>query len=262
VAKRRRAEPTQAGNPRQLTIEQHVHSRANIARFGNQRGLVAVIRRPRTTPIEVPPSNTLFCARRTWSHKAESRIFRSIEDDFHREVERALLLGTVLEHGHVTAYFSIWQIRSKFASNPPEDIVLNGIDESLLTKDEEEALEQRGIMYARGATIPGRFAAEFDLMTHHDRNLQTLHESRWGLLRSPTTTGLLCPDRPTTRWIPVNRHVVLVAGYRDQLMTDETVEHLNKSAFDEASAFVFGHPKDVRNFLSRNPHPWGHRATS
>lgn len=221
-----------------------------------------MLRRPGVTPIEVAPSNTLFCARRVWSHKAESRIFKSIEDDFHRELKRALLLGTVLEHRHVTAYFSIWQIRAKFASNPPNDIVLNGIDENQLTQDQEETLEKKGIMYARGSTIPGRFAAEVDLMTHHDRNLQTLHGSRWGLLRAPTTTGLLCPDRPTTRWIPVTRHAVLVAGYRDQLMTDETVEELNKSAFDEASAFVFGHPKDVTNFLGRNPDPWGHRATT
>jgi hypothetical protein len=257
VAKKRRPEPTQPRNPRQLTIEQHVHSRANIARFVDETGRVAVLRRPSVTPIQVAPGNTLLCTRRVWSHKVESGFFRSVEHDFQREVERALLLGTVLEHGPVTAYFSIWQIRSRFASNPPADVVLNGIGNSSLTKDQEELLEKRGIMFTRGPLVPGRFQAELDVMTQHDRDLHALHGSRWGFLRGPTTSGLLCPDRPTTRWIPLTRHVVLVAGYPDQPMPDETVEDLNKSTFDEASSFVFGHPKDVRCFLRRNPNPWG-----
>jgi hypothetical protein len=255
VAKRK-PEPTQPGNPLELTINQHVHSKAAIARFANDRGLVTALRRPDAKLIDVRADNRLFCAQRVWSQKAEGVIFKSVEDAFQREVERALLLGSVFDHEAVTAYFSIWQVRSKLAMNPPDDWVLNGVDADVFTQEEEERLEKRGFMFMRPTGIPSRICAESDAMAQHHANMNGLRRTRWGFMHSPRD-GLLCPDCPRTLWMPINRHVLLVAGYSNQPLPEQTVKALNRSAFDEANSWVFGHPEDVGAFLQENPSPWG-----
>jgi hypothetical protein len=52
-----RGEATQPGNPRALTNNQHIHSRASIARFRDERGLVTVLRRFDPKLIDVKPGN-------------------------------------------------------------------------------------------------------------------------------------------------------------------------------------------------------------
>jgi hypothetical protein len=220
------------------------------------------LRRPDAKPIQVRPEAPLFCARRVWTQKAESRIFKEVEDGFQREVISIISSGTVVDHRAITAYLSIWHIRAQLALNPPEDFVLNGVSEPPLTKDAEEALESAGIGFARGDTIPGRLAAELDAMMQHDFNLKGIGDVYWGVLRGPQTSGLLCPDNPArSRWIPLTRGIVLAAGYSDQALPIEAADHLNRSAFKQAHSWVFGHPKDIQSFLRANPCPWGSDAS-
>lgn len=253
---KRRGERPQRKNPNELTCNQHIHSRKCIQRFENQSGKVGVLRRPQTKPFNVAPTNAVFCAQRVWSQKAEASIFKSVEDAFQREVERAIFLGTVHDHTAVSAYFSIWSIRSRLSSEPPEDWTLNGVGEDSFTKDEEERLEKRGFIFMRGATLPSRLVAQIGIMPEHDHKMKAMRDVRWGVLRGPDALGLLCPDHPGLSWIPVNRHIILAARRSDHDLPIEAVNFLNQSAFDTAKSLVFGHPDDLRAFLKRKANPW------
>jgi hypothetical protein len=136
-------------------------------------------------------------------------------------------------------------------------MLLNGVRHDSFTKDDEEGLEKKGVMFMLSTGVPGRFCAELDAIVRHDANMRGLRGTRWGFLYNPGPLGLLSPDCPAKRWIPVNRRVALLAGSPDRHLDDEAVTYLNKTVFQEARSLVFGHPDDFCEFLRYTPRPWG-----
>jgi len=257
MARRRKPEPTQPGNPRQLTIGQHVHSRWCISKFADEEGRVAVLRRGQSTPFAPKPENPIFCAQRAWDEKLEHGLFGKVERAFHEVVNSTLAGAPVTDHEHVTAYVVIWQVRSNLAQRPPEDINLVGVDSSALRKDEEEILEQKGYMFARGNTVPGRFGAFVSTMRAYHSAMQELAGTRWGVLRASDGLAFICPDRPSNElYIPISRNTALVAGYGDLSVRQETVRDLNRTSARQAEKYVFGHPDDMAAFLADNWPGW------
>jgi hypothetical protein len=223
--------------------------------------LVAVLRRGQLQPFEAKPDNSVFCAQRAWSQKAEEGSFRSVEDAFQVEVDAILSgRGTVSNHRVITAYLSIWQIRAQFALNPPDDLLLQEVGEGSgdLTKAEEEIIERKGALFSRGPLVPGRLAAGLSAIRDHDANMVRIGEVRWGVLRGAgSPVGILCPDTPCeSLWIPVNRHTVLVVGCADQPLRDATVRDLNESALKQANSWIVGHPEDVARIAFSDVNLW------
>jgi len=155
MAERRKHEPTQRGNPRQLTVAQHVHSRWCISKFADANGCVAVLLRGQSKPFLTKPDNDVFCVKRVWGENLERGHFRKVEGSFHETVKSALNTGSITNHQSVTAYVTIWQIRAQFAECPPDDVMLQGMDSSPLsdlTRDEEEIVEKR-VIHCCGALL-------------------------------------------------------------------------------------------------------------
>jgi hypothetical protein len=252
MVRKRRHEPTQPTNPRQLTIAQHVHSRWCISQFADEDGCVAVLRDGHSTAFRAKPDNDIFCAKRVWDQNLEQGLFSQVERAFHAVVERTLAIGSVVDHRAVTEYISIWQIRARLANEPPDDVVLNGIRGSALTKDEEEILEKKRYAFARpGGVMPGRFSAFPDALRSHDVTMSRLTDVRWGVLRTKDCAGFVCSDHPANElYIPIAPTVALVAGYKDLVVGAVTVDDLNRSSQQQARRFVFGHPEDVAAFVA------------
>ncbi|HTQ08782.1 MAG TPA: hypothetical protein VMI31_01800 [Fimbriimonadaceae bacterium] len=250
---KRKHEPTQPGNPRALTIRQHIHSRWSISRFADDDGRVAVLRHGQSAPFLATAENDVFCAKRVWGQNLEEGLFDKIERAFHAAVESILATGSVVDHRAVTAYLSIWRIRAQLAEQPPADTVLRGIKGSSLSKDEEEILEKKGYAYARpGGTMPGRFGAFIDAHRRHDMTMSRIEGVRWGVLHAKECEGLVCSDRPGNElYLPIAPRVVLVAGYRDLDIGAVSVDDLNDSSHRQARDFVFGHPNDVAALVAR-----------
>ena len=82
--RRWRPEHTQQGNPHSLSIRQHVHSRAAVARFADVEGRVHVrIKAADDRPDKsflTNADNIIFCAPRLWSDKLENGFFRGVEE--------------------------------------------------------------------------------------------------------------------------------------------------------------------------------------
>ncbi len=228
MAERRKHEPTQRGNPRQLTVAQHIHSRWCISNFADKDGCVAVLRRGQTKPFCTKPDNDIFCVKRAWGEHLERGLFLEVEGSFHEVVKSALTTGSVTNHQSVTKYITIWQIRAQFAERPPDDVVLQGIESSPLsgwTKDEEEILEKKRCTFLRGATVSGRLSAFMPAVRDFHFTMSQLKNIRWGVLRTKDCPGFICPDRPAYElYVPIARTVALVAGYVDQEVDSVTVD--------------------------------------
>lgn len=246
-------EPTQPGNPHQLTVAQHVHSRWCIAKFADGAGNVGVLRRGATKPFPTAPENKVFCAMRAWDQPTEEGIFKSVEGAFHAEVDATLRDGTVNDHDVVSRYFAVWEVRCRFREDPPTDEALSGISEQILTRDEQEILESRWLRFVRGNAMPGRQVAGLRAIRLIDHYMWCNKGLRWGLARSSSLPGFICPDRPaSTAFIPIDRKHALVARWNDRKVSVGDVERLNIESWAQAKEYVFGHPSDVLSFTSMN----------
>jgi hypothetical protein len=253
MTSRRRHEPTQPGNPREITIKQHVHSRWCIDKFANADGQVAVLRRGSSTPFTTTPTNAVFCAQRAWDENLEHGLYAKVERDFHAVVTAVLSGNSVPNHEAVTAYIAIWQVRSNFSKEPPPDFTLVGINSSSLTKDQEEVIEKKGGAFARGATIPGRFATFVPSIRAYDQTLNDLAGLTWGVIRASHGATFLCPDSPQRQlYIPISRQCALVAGHQDCEVGMVTTSALNRDAA-RGALYVFGHVDDIEAFDPGGP---------
>lgn len=191
----RKPEPTLPGNPRQLTINQHVHSKWCIEKFADKKGRVGVVRRGEA-PFKTNASNPIFCAQRAWSQKLECSLFCKVEHEFHAVVATVLSGAPVSDHDAVTGYIAIWQQRSRFAKEPPEDVTLNGVRSPNLNKEEEETLESRGYGFLRENVVPGRIAAHITALRAYDIARHKLAGTRWGVVTAPEGTFPLSRRSP------------------------------------------------------------------
>ena len=155
-------EVPQQGNPHQLTVNQHCFPITAIRRFCDISGTVAVIRRGKS-PFRAPPDAEIFCAKRVWDQRTESRFMTAIERRYQQLADKIVAtLGSSLTEEDcetVTSMYVLWTLRSHYRHQPIPDQRPNGILDVAqhLTTDDQEYLEKNGINYTRSnLTIPGR----------------------------------------------------------------------------------------------------------
>jgi hypothetical protein len=254
---KRRHEPPRDGNPLNLTIKQHIHSKSCIKRFANFKNQVKVLQRGLPRPTLTGPGSDLFCAARVWDqHLEHGKLTTSTEDAFNKEAESILRSRTVTSHKAITDYLILWQLRARLAANPPEDVVLQGIEGAQLTKEQEENIESKHGMFMRGSVVPGRLNSYIYALRIHDHLVTAIHrlgEFRWGVLHAAHDARFVCPDTPDNQlYIPISRRLALIARQADQEVEDAVIDELNQSCQRQAHRLVFGHPEDIDAFHKRN----------
>ena len=80
-------EPTNKGNPQQLTVEQHFHTAHAISKFYNEAGKVQVKLLANQEVFERHKRAKLFCTKRTWDERAEKGYMATIEKEFHNQID-------------------------------------------------------------------------------------------------------------------------------------------------------------------------------
>lgn len=195
----------------------------------------------------------IFCASRVWDeHLEHGALLRKTEDAFQNESDAIVKRRTVTNHGVVTAYVSLWQIRAQLQERPPQDVTLRGPESANLTKDEEEVIEKKRGAFVRDGVIPSRFTAYLDAVRSHDLNMTHLATVCWGVLHCGKRPGFLCPGAPNDElYVPLSPEIALCAGTDDREVGPASVAKLNAALLLREKRLLFGHSDDVKAFLTR-----------
>ena len=104
-------EPTIRRNPRQLTIEQHVHTAHAISLFYDSDGKVELIDLSSGGIARRHKRAKIFCTKRTWDQRAETGYMVSIESEFHEEIDN---IKSFSERNHeaISKYCLLWRFEA------------------------------------------------------------------------------------------------------------------------------------------------------
>ncbi|MBK5509777.1 DUF4238 domain-containing protein [Pseudomonas sp. TH15] len=236
-------EPTQPGNPHRLTVDQHVFPKAGIQRFTNSDGIVEVFVKKLGRVIPLKPNNAIFCAKRVWDQKTEAGVGKNIEDRF-QALARAIENGSVITIGIfekriVEEFFSLWRTRHKFRLEGLEDVSLYGVAGDSLTKDQQEILERKHVMYAVDGVMKGRLMASLHVFGYQNQFLQDNQTMQWGIARSYSDEFIVPDCFDDMMIVPLSPKIAIVAGLPDSILTPDQVTVINQAAIARATDFYF-----------------------
>src|SRR4051794_3636971 len=92
---RKKHQRAQLKNPRGARTDQHGHSRACVARFVDERGVVDAFRSKARSASKANSDNSAFCGRRGWGEHLEAgrRTDRWVSSDIVEDIHRTLFGG-------------------------------------------------------------------------------------------------------------------------------------------------------------------------
>jgi hypothetical protein len=225
---------TQRGNPRRLTVQQHVFPLRSLRRFCNSLGLLEVQRKGTPEIIRLKPDHPLFCARRAWDQRAETGFMKRIEDDFQPLADRVAhgqgSLGAE-ERKIVTRFYALWRLRAQHRSSPLQDRDGAGVAPELLTIDQQENLEKNGYLFVGpDGKFAGRMLAGLYIQRGVDFWEYQLRGESWGVARARHGEFVVPDDFGSTPIVPVTPKVCLIAGAGDMGLVTHGVRDMNLTA--------------------------------
>jgi hypothetical protein len=227
-------EKPQPGNPRRLSVKQHVFPLASIARFAKGDGRVSLYDMSRSAERQVKPDDLIFCARRAWDHRSETGYMRSIENAFQSVAEK-IIDGTICDMSEaekrtVNSFFALWCMREEFRFLDEQEIQAKGMLGHRLTKDQEECLEGNGYMFMRdGGRIPARQMNGSLLQFRINKFVEELSSiPNWGIVRA-RAGEFLVPDVPKYRIVPLTPTLCLVASAPNEMIPRHRVAEVNRA---------------------------------
>ena len=242
--KRARAEKTRPGNPNRLTIKQHVFPLKSMMRFAHKGRLsVRIVGRSETQSAK--PDNSLFCANRAWDQRSEGGWMKRIEDEF-----QAIVSPIVDERGEaissrqkplINRMYALWYMRARYRDLEEQEIQLNAITGSDLTKEQEENLETNGCSFARtGGRLPARQlnGLQLQMRVDHYAEALTAQIPSWGII-SAQSGEFIVPDVPMHTIIPLSPQIALVGSVPDGVITDQNLAEINRAMRAASREYFF-----------------------
>ncbi|MGY2257444.1 hypothetical protein [Pseudomonas sp. SDO55104_S430] len=234
-------EATQKGNPHKLTINQHVFPRKGIDRFSDENGLVQLCRKEGAKVIRVSSTNVLFCAKRVWDQGTEAGIGKAIEDRFQALADSILAGSTSVigcfEKTVVEDFFSLWRTRQKLRAEGLDDVKFEGMAGDSLTKDEQEILERKHVLFFRDGVMPGRFAGRMHVFGYMNTFRQDNHHMQWGIVRAGEGEFIVPDSFQDMMIVPISPKLLIVAGQPNSILTRSEVAVINQIAIDRATDY-------------------------
>lgn len=241
-------EKPQAGNPNQLTVNQHLLPRASIERFTNHDNMVEVRRGDLT--FKADDRNSIFCARRVWDQKAEEG-YLELERDFQvlagKIIENPSHVLSAEENGLASKFFALVCARTVARRNPiPDTEFQEATPVSKLDKDLLEKLEKLGyVTLNQSGQIPGRMIAGPQIRIQMDYCLEELNGAMWHVAISESDEFLVSDSIDRVPVIPICPTLML---RRDKggVFDAEEVKAYNELVRSEHDSYYFGKtvPKD------------------
>jgi hypothetical protein len=244
MARPERHERTQRGNPHRLTIAQHVFPAASIERFCGPDGRVYVHDLLRNKVRRAGPRDDIFCAKRAWDHGSETGFMRRIEDAFQdladRVVDRQVSTIGEADKRIVNEFFALWYMRSRGRTLAAQEYQAKGVTGGGLSKNQEEILERRGVMFARaGGKFPSRYLNGHELSVRTYRYAQNeLAVTRWGIIEAQAGEFLV-PDVPLHTVIPLTPTRCLASPAPDGMITRQNLTEINRNSLGASRVYFF-----------------------
>jgi len=226
-------------NPFNITIKQHFHAAHAISKFYNNDSKVEVFIKESNETVLRGKSSSIFCAKRTWDQRAEHGFMASIESAFFSEIDN---IKTIKERNHmaISEYFFLWHLRYSYMINPKDDIVLNGVNESGLSRKQEECIESNHGSYIReGGISPARFMNGFLIQRDIDYFISMHKHLTWGLLKAEVGEFVVADYYEDNLIVPVDPQRIFVSGYDDAIINLESVKKINRISIGVAEKFYF-----------------------
>jgi hypothetical protein len=205
--RRRRYEKTQKRNPHSLPIRQHVFPNASILRFADGNGRVDLYCLSTSRVRKATPSDAMFYTMRAWDARAEHGYMKKIEDTF-QSLASGIIDGSVTKIGTsekhtIDQFYGLWRMRAEYRDKDTKDIEFKKVTGSKFTKDQEELLEKRRILFFKeGGTMSAHRAHGFEIQIGIDHEVHSLSNVKWGTVRA-LEGQFLVPDAPITTIIPL-----------------------------------------------------------
>lgn len=241
-------ERPQAGNPRGLTIREHIFPVSGISRFVNRDGRVSVLILKAGNRASLAPDDQLFCARRVWDQRAEAGYMKQIEDDFQALADRIVGGLSNLDNGAsgiISKFFALWSLRLQTNCNPYDDRVLNGVVEESLSKDQQEGLEKQWVLFVRGGgKMPGRMVAGLQIQVRIDEIVNQFQGLRWGVVRASGGEFIVPDTFGQLTIVPVASAICLVCNHEDVTVSKSGVSRINQMARSSAQKYLFARDMD------------------
>ncbi len=237
-------EKPQKGNPHQFVIQQHFHTAHCIGKFSGDDGKVEVKFHTKNKIERKGKRSKIFCAKRNWDEKAERGLMAEIESNFHEEINN---LKSFNERNHhaISKYFLLWRIRHHFYTEPLEDAKLNGVSGSDLTKEQEEIMESKGIMFVRNeGIVPSRFISGIRILMQLDQQWAGVEFLKWGLLEAKGGEFIVADCYKDLTFMPITPKLAYCANYNDMVIGLHNVAEINRQTIAKSSSFYFARKLD------------------
>jgi hypothetical protein len=224
----------QKGNPHGLSIKQHVFPAQSIKRFTTVGGTVSVRHLATNKLLRLLPEDQLFCAKRVWDQRAEHGYMRKIENEFQDLAKRIVGgLGSIkpIEFNTVTNFFALWYLRAQWKNQPLPPQPVEGVLGEDLTKDQEEILEKKGVVFIRhDQTIHGRSILGGKIQIGIDRIAVRLAGAHWGIFKAIDGEFIVPDTFARSAIVPVTPNICLVCGKENSMISKPEVAAINRLA--------------------------------
>lgn len=253
-----KSEPTQKGNPHDLTRLQHTFPSRSIKRFCNDRGGVDIYMLRHKIRRFAKPDDEIFCARRRWDERAEKGYGKHIEDEFQKVVDRVLgekNLVAPSENLAITEFYALWNIRYQWSKVFVNDEPIKGIKEIeavRLTPDEKEHLEKNHIIYPTDElSFPARQMCGIRMQMDIDRVVENMVGVEWGILLASEKEFIVPDNFLERRIVPITPNACLVAEHDSGVLSGQDVDCINSLAINSAKDYIFA--RDLESIASKLP---------
>jgi hypothetical protein len=189
------------------------------------------------------PSDTTFCAQRSWDQRAESGFMKQIEDRFQEVARRIVHDPTITvnpeDMNTLNLFLALWARRTQHRVLEAQNIKLNVVAGEPLTIEQQENLEKNHYTFMKeDGTIPARHLNGLKIQMGIRHDIDRLKANHWCVVRA-RSGEFIVPDTPLLSVIPLTPHLI-VANYDHSLVLDRAgVAAVNQASIEASSAYYF-----------------------
>lgn len=233
-------EKTLKGNPNKFTINQHIHTVQSISKFTNDNGSVDFCFKDSKKHFFVKPENQLFCGKRVWSEKSEKGFIKTIEDNFHSELNLILKNGIISNNMAISEYFLLWRIKYSLKEANTDDVKLNIISAENHSKEDEEYYEKNHLYFIQSdGSMPSRFLNDINVIQLFDMNHQYIDNLQWGIISSTTGEFIVADCYLNYMFFPISPKISLGVNYHNSKINHQELRRLNNLSINESQIYYF-----------------------
>ena len=235
--------PIKIAPPLQMTIRQHIFTRAGLKRFADLDRLLQVLDVQTGGIRRLGPNADCFVVRRGWDQRTESAIMGPIERQFGILAKRILSgeLATLdcAENCVASTMYSLWRIRHHRAQNPiPDHKIGNRPERPVLDTGMDQGEHYGIISITSDGMIPGYMLAGPLLQSALDRQAEAMAGKRWGIVRAGEGEFAMPDSFGEFMVIPLSPACCLIADEANGTAARDGVAQLNGLARISATKYL------------------------